>query len=382
MQTTIGKKLQQLRKHQGLSQQEIATKLNVSRQTIGKWESDLSLPDIESLVKISELFNVSINEIIGIEKNEHERIPVTYEQIQAVLTNLQKENKMRNIYQIIMMIVCVVSLGLMVSMKFDLNTQNKTIEIHEYERPTQQMFFNSYSGHVIDSELFVRDKSHTNISQFNFDKCVVTLDYQLTLREATSNTTMSIEFTEYEKTSTYNFEKLDNNTFTLNQTIPIKIYDSILLKINRDDQTIIEDITHKNDTFYHEMYLENTAHFYVPANSLNTIEYAPHEFPGTKVIGYPKGTFSLSLYNENYELIHEETSIPMDTPKTITLDTPLKANEKVYVALDYSMNLSGSITDGSYATYYGNYDGTTVLCTYFIITNPSMDYTICGYQAP
>ena len=69
MSPTIGKKIQLLRKNEGISQQELADKLNVSRQTIGKWESDLSLPDIESLVKISHLFDVSINELLDIENN-------------------------------------------------------------------------------------------------------------------------------------------------------------------------------------------------------------------------------------------------------------------------------------------------------------------------
>ena len=93
MSPTIGKKIQLLRKNEGISQQELADKLNVSRQTIGKWESDLSLPDIESLVKISHQFDVSINELLDIENNDQERIPITYEQIQTVLTNIQMENR-------------------------------------------------------------------------------------------------------------------------------------------------------------------------------------------------------------------------------------------------------------------------------------------------
>lgn len=83
MNPTIGKKLQLLRKNNGMSQHELAEKLNVSRQTIGKWESDLSLPDIESLVKISRQFDTSINKLLDIEKDNNERIPVTYEQIQT-----------------------------------------------------------------------------------------------------------------------------------------------------------------------------------------------------------------------------------------------------------------------------------------------------------
>ena len=45
---SIGKKLYELRKQKGLSQEEVADKLNVSRQTVSKWETDQSMPDRKS----------------------------------------------------------------------------------------------------------------------------------------------------------------------------------------------------------------------------------------------------------------------------------------------------------------------------------------------
>ena len=55
----ISEKIQQLRKSNGLSQEQLAEKLNVSRQAISKWESGASFPDIEKIVLLSELFKVS-----------------------------------------------------------------------------------------------------------------------------------------------------------------------------------------------------------------------------------------------------------------------------------------------------------------------------------
>ena len=57
-------KLYELRKQKGFSQEELANRLNVSRQTISKWEVGESTPDMENLVAISELFEISLDELV------------------------------------------------------------------------------------------------------------------------------------------------------------------------------------------------------------------------------------------------------------------------------------------------------------------------------
>ncbi len=57
-------KLYELRKQKGLSQEELAGRLNVSRQTVSKWEVGESSPDMEKLVAISELFETSLDELV------------------------------------------------------------------------------------------------------------------------------------------------------------------------------------------------------------------------------------------------------------------------------------------------------------------------------
>lgn len=57
-------RLYQLRKQKGFSQEELANRLNVSRQTVSKWEVGDSTPDMEKLVAISDLFDVSLDMLI------------------------------------------------------------------------------------------------------------------------------------------------------------------------------------------------------------------------------------------------------------------------------------------------------------------------------
>ena len=61
---TIGEKLLNLRKQKNLSQEEVANCLNVSRQTISKWETDQSTPDLDKIGPLCELFGISADELI------------------------------------------------------------------------------------------------------------------------------------------------------------------------------------------------------------------------------------------------------------------------------------------------------------------------------
>ena len=66
-------RLYELRKQKGLSQEELAGRLNVSRQTISKWEVGESAPDMDNLVSISELFGVSLDELVLDKTSEKEQ---------------------------------------------------------------------------------------------------------------------------------------------------------------------------------------------------------------------------------------------------------------------------------------------------------------------
>lgn len=88
-----------LRTAKGLSQEELAVRLSVVRQTISKWEKGLSVPDSEMLVKIAELFEVSTGDLLGeiIEpsesKSELQLIANKLEQLNALLAERSIRNR-------------------------------------------------------------------------------------------------------------------------------------------------------------------------------------------------------------------------------------------------------------------------------------------------
>lgn len=60
----IGKKIKEARVASGLTQEQVAGELHMSRQTISNWENEKSYPDIVSLVKMSDLYSVSLDELL------------------------------------------------------------------------------------------------------------------------------------------------------------------------------------------------------------------------------------------------------------------------------------------------------------------------------
>ena len=62
---SIGEKIQQFRKARGLSQEQLADSLDVSRQAVSKWETDQSSPDIENILALSKFFSVTTDELLG-----------------------------------------------------------------------------------------------------------------------------------------------------------------------------------------------------------------------------------------------------------------------------------------------------------------------------
>ena len=60
----LSEKLKKAREQIGYSQQDVADKLNISRQSISRWENGWTYPDIENLIVLSNLYNVSLDELL------------------------------------------------------------------------------------------------------------------------------------------------------------------------------------------------------------------------------------------------------------------------------------------------------------------------------
>ena len=91
----LGKKIKQLRKFSGMTQEQLAEKLNISRQALSKWENGTSMPDVESVVRISMLFQISLEELLIKEEKyvEESKTQITLED----LTQINLHNRRMNL---------------------------------------------------------------------------------------------------------------------------------------------------------------------------------------------------------------------------------------------------------------------------------------------
>ena len=106
---TTGEKINYYRKQLGLSQEELGQKLLVSRQTISLWEKDQTVPTIDNLIRLKEIFGVSVDELLGCaEENQTEaNLPVAKESYvfrytKEELETLYKRSNMQLIYRMIL----------------------------------------------------------------------------------------------------------------------------------------------------------------------------------------------------------------------------------------------------------------------------------------
>ena len=100
-----------IRKSKGLSQEELAIKLNVVRQTISKWEQGLSVPDSEMLVSISEALETPISTLLGeqIPESKFDDLKVIAEKLEIVnIQLLQKKEQNRKTIQGLLILLCVI----------------------------------------------------------------------------------------------------------------------------------------------------------------------------------------------------------------------------------------------------------------------------------
>lgn len=102
----LGQKITELRKKNNLSQEGLAEKMNVSRQAVSKWESDQSIPDIEKIVSLSELFGVTTDyllksgapsfEIKTADIPAEDKLPILPDElVQKYLSTAKKSSKLR-----------------------------------------------------------------------------------------------------------------------------------------------------------------------------------------------------------------------------------------------------------------------------------------------
>ncbi len=90
----LAENLVTFRKAKGLSQEELAIRLNVVRQTISKWEKGLSVPDADALIRLADNLDVSVSELLGAERlRNNDEVDALADQLSRINEQLAIKNR-------------------------------------------------------------------------------------------------------------------------------------------------------------------------------------------------------------------------------------------------------------------------------------------------
>mgnify|MGYP000458838223 CR=1 FL=1 len=107
----LNENMKAIRKSKGLSQQELAVKLNVVRQTISKWEQGLSVPDADMLISISEVLETPVSTLLGetVIETEVDNLKAISEKLEVINLQLaQRKTTRRKIIRWLLISLCAI----------------------------------------------------------------------------------------------------------------------------------------------------------------------------------------------------------------------------------------------------------------------------------
>jgi putative transcriptional regulator len=107
----LNENIKAIRKSKGLSQQELAVKLNVVRQTVSKWEQGLSVPDSDMLISISEILETPVSTLLGetVVETEADSLKAISEKLEVINLQLaQRKTNRRKILHWLLISLCAV----------------------------------------------------------------------------------------------------------------------------------------------------------------------------------------------------------------------------------------------------------------------------------
>lgn len=105
----LSQNIKTIRKSKGLSQEELAVKLNVVRQTISKWEQGLSVPDADMLILLSEALETPVSVLLGeiVEESKPDDLKVISEKLEIINLQLARSRNAKRKKALILLIILI-----------------------------------------------------------------------------------------------------------------------------------------------------------------------------------------------------------------------------------------------------------------------------------
>lgn len=131
----FGENVKTLRKQKGFSQEELAARLHVVRQTISKWEKNLSVPDAGTLIRLAEILEVPVSELLGAKIENEKTASDVAEQLSRINEQLAiKNRRSRRIWKIVAIILAAIAfINILIAVLFSVSNFNEGIQSNQPE---------------------------------------------------------------------------------------------------------------------------------------------------------------------------------------------------------------------------------------------------------
>lgn len=167
----LGNKIQKLRKENNLTQEELASKIDVTRQTISKWELNESTPDIIYSKKLAETFNISLDELLEISLEEQ------------LMKKIDNNSNISKLILVSLIIIGILTAGLLIILiinndKYNSSNYSKMIDKEIKCELNGNTYIRSYSFYEKTGHVFQIDGDN-----FDFIKELDDTDYYTAIKQ-------------------------------------------------------------------------------------------------------------------------------------------------------------------------------------------------------
>ena len=215
-------KLMSLRKTKGWSQEDLANQIGVSRQTISKWESSQTIPDMNKLIEMSKIFEISVDELINDDNKEEkaEEKTTVFSKINLKPTN------------ILLIVACILILiGLIISILLYINKDSEELYVEDILMITYSFTMNE---NVYVTEIYSFNKNDECIGNSIYLEIINNNDYNTIVKEIT-------ESSNQERDMLYNII-LNDNHITWSKKIYQKDTKEKVLKEKQESLSNVQDL--------------------------------------------------------------------------------------------------------------------------------------------
>ena len=287
---TLGQRIQELRKQRGMSQEALGDALGVSRQAVSKWEGDNGIPELDTLIAMSRLFEVTVGRLLGVEEAAEQKRETVNEpeenkedQVEAVLRRYVEQTTKKDerswferwgktvTEAIVVTTVFVVMLSMLLSLR-------STVKLLQSDLSRLQVDVSNNQGNLIGTirntiyDVLAEEANplstyNWDIVDFDLDDQTATLRLNATMKEYAAGSKMQfcaawqkVDDTEGQTTG----EWVDGPNFQSEITLPLNHNTAISIRVEDADGNIKEYVI---PTPIHELHPDN---FHLYARNLTT----------------------------------------------------------------------------------------------------------------